>query len=127
MGRLAAEVDLLPDIILSSDSNRTRETVEIWSAAANWDGPVRWEQKLYLASPGVLLETAKSVGPDIGRLMLVAHNPGIEELSGAIFGRPVEVPTGTMISAHLKAASWAESSMEDFVPADIRRPREQTD
>ncbi|MAC19914.1 MAG: hypothetical protein CMJ23_09620 [Phycisphaerae bacterium] len=124
MGRLAAEVDLVPDIILSSDSTRTRETVAIWIAAASWNGPVRWEQKLYHASPGVLLETAKGVGPDVGRVMLVAHNPGIEELSGAIFGRPVEVPTGTMISAHLKAASWAESSIDDFMPDEIRRPRE---
>ena len=127
MGRLAAEMDLLPDLILSSDSARTRETVTIWRAAANWDGPVRWEPGLYHASPDVLLKMARTAGSDVRRLMLVAHNPGIEELSSTVFGRPIEVQTGTMISVGMKAASWPEAMIEDLTPTEIRRPRELDD
>lgn len=127
MGRLAAESDLQPDLILSSDSARTRETVAIWSTAAGWDGSVRYEPELYHASPDVLLGMARRAGPDVERLMLVAHNPGIEELASAIFGRPIDVPTGTMITAAMRGQSWSDATIADFIPAKIRRPRELDD
>ena len=72
VGRCCAEADLLPDLIRSSDSARTRETVARWSDAAGWSGPVQWSTDLYHAPPHRLLEAARTARESWQRCSLLA-------------------------------------------------------
>ena len=127
MGRFAARNGLLPDVVLASDSRRTRETVELWADAADWHGPVDHLPELYHASAAGLLEVARLARAEMAgadRVMLVAHNPGIEDLVSTVCDDLVTVPTGTL--------AVMEHASDDLDPSSLRlvgiqRPRDLVD
>ena len=78
-GRWLAEHGLVPDCVLCSPSRRTRETLEAVLAVLGYVDQ-RLEDRVYDATPGTLAELADS-HRDVGRLLIVGHNPGIERLA----------------------------------------------
>ncbi|MFE6281501.1 SixA phosphatase family protein [Streptomyces sp. NPDC057877] len=79
-GRALAEADCLPDLALCSTALRARQTWEL--AAAQWGTPppVRHDPRLYAATASALLAAVHETPPEVGTLLLVGHNPGLEEL-----------------------------------------------
>ncbi|MFI6856449.1 SixA phosphatase family protein [Streptomyces sp. NPDC050416] len=85
-GRALAEADCLPDLALCSTAVRARRTWEL--AAAEWGTPppVRFDRRLYAASPAGLLAVVHEVSAEVETLLLIGHNPGLEELVLALAG-----------------------------------------
>ncbi len=69
---------LLPDRILCSGALRAVETLASLGDIGN--GEVRSEDAIYDASPGTLAALADA-NRDAERLLLVGHNPGLEQLA----------------------------------------------
>lgn len=69
---------LMPDRILYSSAVRTRQTVDALGDVGGAQG--REEASIYEASPGTLAALADA-NRDAERLMLVGHNPGLEQLA----------------------------------------------
>ena len=79
VGRWLVEHGRVPDCVLLSPARRTRETVEgVLRVTGYVDQCV--EPAIYEATPGTLIEIADRYR-DIGRVMLVGHNPGLEQLA----------------------------------------------
>jgi phosphohistidine phosphatase len=71
--------DLRPDLVLSSSSRRTRETLELLAPAfGNAERSI--EDGLYGADGTELLERLRGVPDDVSTVALIGHNPGIEDL-----------------------------------------------
>ncbi|CAM5711257.1 hypothetical protein STAFG_7211 [Streptomyces afghaniensis 772] len=85
-GQTLAEADCLPDLALCSTAVRARRTWEL--AAAEWGTPppVRFDRRLYAASPAGLLAVVHEVSAEVETLLLIGHNPGLEELVLALAG-----------------------------------------
>ncbi|WEO98758.1 histidine phosphatase family protein [Streptomyces sp. FXJ1.172] len=79
-GRTLAEADCLPDLALCSTAVRARRTWELASAEWGTPPPVRYDQRLYAAGVADLLEVVREVPSEVETLLLVGHNPGLEEL-----------------------------------------------
>ncbi|MCI3278541.1 histidine phosphatase family protein [Streptomyces cylindrosporus] len=79
-GRALAEADCLPDLALCSTAVRARQTWELASAQWGTPPPVRWDRRLYGAEADDLLRAVHEVSPEVETLLLVGHNPGLEEL-----------------------------------------------
>ncbi|MFG2790271.1 SixA phosphatase family protein [Streptomyces sp. NPDC048419] len=79
-GRALAEADCLPDLALCSTAVRARQTWEL--ASAQWGTPpsVRLDPRLYGADATELLGVVREVSTEVETLLLVGHNPGLEEL-----------------------------------------------
>ena len=79
-GRTLAEAGLLPDLALCSTAVRARQTWEL--ARAEWAAPppVRHDPRLYAAEVPDLLGVVRETPDEVGTLLLVGHNPGLEEL-----------------------------------------------
>ncbi len=79
-GRALADADCLPDLALCSTARRARQTWEL--AAAQWGTPppVRHDQRLYAADVPELLAVVRTVPAEVRTLLLIGHNPGLEEL-----------------------------------------------
>jgi phosphohistidine phosphatase len=67
-----------PDIVLVSEARRTQETWELARPAFPL-AQTRVVRDLYLAPAEVLLQQAQAA--DAARVMIVAHNPGLQELA----------------------------------------------
>ncbi|MET9835196.1 histidine phosphatase family protein [Streptomyces sp. NPDC006385] len=79
-GRILAAADCLPDFALCSTAVRARETWELVSAQWGTPPPVRLDPRLYAADVPDLLAVVHETPPEIETLLLVGHNPGLEEL-----------------------------------------------
>jgi phosphohistidine phosphatase SixA len=77
-GRWLADNGLVPDCVLCSPARRTRETLEAVLAAIGYIDQ-RLEDSIYDASPGTLIALADT-HCDSERLLVVGHNPGLEQL-----------------------------------------------
>ena len=81
-GRWLAEHRLIPDCVLCSPARRTRETLETVLDVIGYIDQ-RIEPAIYEATPGTLIALADA-NVDVGRLMLVGHNPGLERLAALL-------------------------------------------
>ena len=108
MGTLLRERQLVPDIIVSSDSTRTRQTtaslLEQWSV----DPEATFLGQLYSAGVEDLIEAASIHGGDASRVMLVGHNPVMEELASRVAGHDVRLKTSAVAVLELLTESWAD-------------------
>ncbi|MGW0584020.1 SixA phosphatase family protein, partial [Streptomyces sp. NPDC002920] len=72
--------DCLPDLALCSTAVRARRTWALASARWGTPPPVRYDPRLYAADVPELLDVVRETPPEVGTLLLVGHNPGLEEL-----------------------------------------------
>jgi phosphohistidine phosphatase len=117
-GRRAAErvgellADRLPDLVLASSSLRTRETVECFKKGAGPLRRVEFVPALYLATPAACLEVLAQQAGDAARVMLVGHNPGLEDLVTQLTGESVSLPTAGLAECELLVEHWSEVTLE---------------
>jgi phosphohistidine phosphatase len=100
MGRVLLENHLLPDLILSSDAKRCRRTVEKVAEAAGYRGETMLTGELYLATPIRYLQLLSKLSPQISSVLVVGHNPGMEEFAENLTGR--YEPFTTAALAHIR-------------------------
>ncbi|GAA2409141.1 histidine phosphatase family protein [Streptomyces glaucosporus] len=85
-GRWLAASGIVPELTLCSTASRTRET---WKLVAH-ELPKRprtvYEERLYEAVLGQLIEVVNEAPDDVRDLMLVGHNPGMHALADALAG-----------------------------------------
>jgi phosphohistidine phosphatase len=80
MGATLADLGLNPDLVLVSPAARTRET---WAAAESAfpGAAVSFDDDLYHADSGAIRHAAERAGKKAGTVMVVGHNPGLQELA----------------------------------------------
>jgi phosphohistidine phosphatase len=117
-----------PALVLCSSARRTRETLE----GIDPGGEVRIEDELYGASESELLERLRDVSDGTESVMLIGHNPAIQELALSLAGggkRRAEVerkfPTAALATLTVPDR-WRElapgsAELVEFVrPKDLR-------
>ena len=129
--RLAAL--LRPDLVLASDSARTRATVEQLAAAFTPALPRRFTRDLYGVAAEAILAEVRATPPEVRCLLVVGHNPGIGDLARRLAGGgdPAALatlrdgfPTSCFAILSLDLAGWSEAGppgrLDDLFPADER-------
>lgn len=101
MARVLEARGWLPDMVLSSSSERTRETLAWMSHALGRDLPYDTSDALYLAGLGDLIRAVAEADEAWTTLMILGHNPGLEELVAHLTG--IETPMTTANVARLVA------------------------
>lgn len=81
VGREMRERGIAFDRAIASPAVRVVDTLE--EVGEGYGRPIRpvYDQRLYLASAQALLERIRGIGDEVGRLLLVGHNPGLERLT----------------------------------------------
>ena len=80
MAARLADLGFTPDVVLVSPAARTRET---WAAAEPHfpKADARFDPELYHADSGAIRREADRAGAYAGTVMVVGHNPGMQELT----------------------------------------------
>ncbi|MCH7806323.1 MAG: histidine phosphatase family protein [Proteobacteria bacterium] len=81
IGAYIKEKNLVPDLVLSSPSARTRETLERLQKGMARQVFIQYPEILYLASPETILNTIRTAAASAARLMITGHNPGLHQLA----------------------------------------------
>jgi phosphohistidine phosphatase len=125
MGRLLAQHELTPDLIITSAARRAATTAELVALAAEYGGDIQYTNELYLADPETFLDVARDTPDGVTRLMLVGHNPGIEELVTDLAEREERMPTAALACFRLDIDRWGD--LTDETAAELLhlwRPKE---
>ena len=79
---------LAPDHVLSSDATRTMETWQYLSPELGNVPPVDFLEGLYLASWKAILNVIRAAPDTATALLVIGHNPGLEEAALAVAHKP---------------------------------------
>jgi phosphohistidine phosphatase len=121
MGELARKEGLLPQRILSSNSVRTRQTVERFVDASGCEASVEYLRTLYLAEPQAYLEALTKHAQGASRVMVVGHNPGLEDLVRELTGEVVSLPTAALVECVLPLEKFDAAGSLQEAHAEVRR------
>jgi phosphohistidine phosphatase len=84
VGAYMARHGYAPDHVIVSTATRTRETWDLVSAAMPGKPATVFERRVYEATPQALLQVIQETGPKIHTLLMVGHNPGLQELAALL-------------------------------------------
>jgi phosphohistidine phosphatase len=91
------------------------------------------DQDLYLAAPSTLLEQVRGTDDSVERLLVVGHNPGLEQLALLMSGRDetglmgelrLKYPTATIAEIRFDVEHWADVGPGAGTLARFIRPRD---
>ncbi len=129
IGKHLRKHGVAPELILCSPSVRTRETLDRIGLD---ESEIRFEDAIYEATAGELVEVLHGVTPGIESVMLIGHNPGIERLAitlarggdGAGLERLArKYPTAALATLTFYG-SWAELGPDDAELASFVTPKQ---
>jgi phosphohistidine phosphatase len=121
---------IAPELVLCSPSARTRQTLTGVAPGLGEDADVRIESELYAASAATLLEVLHEVPDEVSSVMLIAHNPGIQDLAVSLAGGGPAVermrskfPTAALATLELDG-SWRELAPEGAELVTFVKPKD---
>ncbi|MFI6335292.1 SixA phosphatase family protein [Streptomyces sp. NPDC050535] len=131
-GRALADAGCLPDLALCSTAVRARQTGEL--AAAQWGTapPVRLDGRLYGADAAELLAVVREVPDEVRTLLVIGHNPGLEELVLELAGDSLDdalddvrtkFPTSAVAILAWHGGAWSELAPGAALLTDMIVPR----
>jgi phosphohistidine phosphatase len=124
-GEWLRERALTPDLILTSDAVRARTTAEAVARAAGYSQEIRIEPSLYHARPDDVLAVLGGVSAEARTVLVVGHNPGLEELVQQLTGEHHDLPTAALVHIAMAIAVWSDvTTVSAAAIVDIWRPRD---
>ena len=95
-GRWLAEHVGVIDLAVVSPAERTLETWRLAAAELAVPPPVREDDRVYAGSAPSLLGVLQELPGEVATVVLVGHNPGVEDLVASLTGRWVPMPTSSL-------------------------------
>ena len=108
IGKVLSKQSVMPDLIISSSAKRALETGSITAKALGYEGTIEEKEELYSTDPITYYDVISSVSDSINTLMIVGHNPEIEDFLEDISGAPVEAKTANLFRIRLPISHWTE-------------------
>lgn len=114
-----------PQLVLCSNSKRTTETYVRMSEVFPETVRIEYLPSLYAAGIDEAREELGRLPADIGRVMLLGHNPGWEEVIEYLSGESVALKTACAVLMTCSADDWAESVADGgkWELEDVIRPK----
>jgi phosphohistidine phosphatase len=133
VGRHMREAGIAFDHAIASPATRVVETLEELSAGLGHALRPAFDRKVYLASAETLLDVIHDAPEGAETLLLVGHNPGLEDLvlllvpNGAGQDREAvedKFPTASLVDIRFDAARWADVRAGGGTLSRFVRPRD---
>ncbi|MCK5923967.1 MAG: hypothetical protein KAG66_23735, partial [Methylococcales bacterium] len=80
--------------------------------AIDYEGEIKYTRHLYHAPPEIYLDILQEVADEHETVMVVGHNPGIEDLVEVTARRWERMPTAALAKVQLPISRWAELTDE---------------
>ena len=125
MGEVIARRGFIPDLVVTSPANRAAKTAVIVKEAAGFNAEIRYEDRIYEASPNTLRQVASETDDAFGSVLMVGHNPGMEGFIRFLSGRTEPMPTAALAAIKLKIDSWSDIDADCGKIIEVIRPKDE--
>ncbi len=108
MGALLRDQDLTPDLIITSTAARALNTAELVAEACGYEHDLKRTRKLYEGGPEAYLKILRELEEAQRCVLMVGHNPTLEELVEQLTGEAVALPTAGLVHIELPLKRWRD-------------------
>ncbi|HVF57057.1 MAG TPA: histidine phosphatase family protein [Pyrinomonadaceae bacterium] len=108
VGGFLRKQQLRPGLVLSSPAERARQTAALVVAAAQLDAAPLYDGRIYEATAAQLAEVVAGADDSADVLLLVGHNPGMEDFIGYLTGEARGMPTAALARVALDIERWGD-------------------
>lgn len=125
IGQALAEMGWTPELVLSSDSERTRETWKRMKVAFDGEPEVRFTRDLYHAGIDEVVEALGQVD-QADTVAIIGHNPGWEDVVEYFGGEYHRMTTCNAALFEIDESNWRQAAEREgaWNLADLLRPKE---
>lgn len=106
-GRWLRENTSAPDLAICSPATRARKTWRLASAELDTEVHTQYDKRVYDATAGQLIGVLNELPDSAGTVVLVGHNPGLEDLVTSLTGTTYELKTAA-VAVIAGDSSWSE-------------------
>jgi phosphohistidine phosphatase len=131
VGHEMAARGIRPDLVISSPAVRAKETVERMLHGYGEDLPVTEDRRIYEAARGDLIQIVTGAPEVVERLMIVGHNPGLQELVVALSEPSAlreeaaqKFPAGALAEIRFSIDRWSDLAPGTGQLEDLIKPRD---
>ena len=135
MARYLRKADYRVDTIICSAAARTTQTAEL--VLHELTAEIDYRENLYLADPARILAAVRAMPASVSSLMVVGHNPGLEECATLLAREPVrrkerarhevleeKFPTCALAILDFDVGRWRDVAQNSGKLVDFVRPRD---
>ena len=108
IGEFLKNEHLIPDFIISSNAKRAHSTAKIVAKASGYKREIVLNQSLYAAQPTAYIDVLRDLSNEYTRVLVVGHNPGLEELVSMLTGESHSLSTCSLVHIQLRVNKWTE-------------------
>ncbi|NCC22208.1 MAG: histidine phosphatase family protein [Alphaproteobacteria bacterium] len=118
LGAFMAKQAFVPELVLCSPAQRTRETLDAACPSSLSFDIVQYPEVLYNAPAGTIFEIVKQAPDEIADVLVVAHNPGVSNFVQTMAGSAADglfqsmrrsgYPPGTLSILALSLPAWQD-------------------
>ncbi len=124
MGELIAAKGYEPSIVLCSPAERAKQTAELVKKHAGIRAEIRFDERIYEASPNALRQVVSEIDDSVESAILVGHNPGIEGFIRYLTDEVEAMPTASL-AVITEIDSWAAISAGCGTLTTVHRPKDE--
>lgn len=125
MGKLLRDMELVPELIISSTAKRARKTASKVAKECGYEGVIELAGELYQAAPIQYIQVLQRVPDHVQCALVVGHNPEADSLLTQLTGHETHLPTSALAHITLDVETWEH--MNERVPGrlvHVYRPKE---
>ena len=133
MGRHLRDLGVTFDRVIASPAVRVQETLDELERGLGRRLAPAWDRRLYLASAATLLDVVRECANDAESLLLIGHNPGLEDLTLLLVPEDAgglrdvveqKYTTATVAELTLAIDDWQDATMGGATMRRFVRPRD---
>ena len=106
LGKTLTEEGFIPDLILASSAKRAQETAALLIKFSEYHGEFKLTKDLYLTNVDSHIEVVKKNAHDFSVIMIVGHNPTLEEWVNLLADAHEQLTTANLAKIELPIEQW---------------------
>ena len=114
MAKILKQKEVNPDLIISSPSKRTKDTLDFFIKEFDYKGEIIFEESIYEAPYINILKVIKNIDDKHKTIFLFGHNPGFNDLTDFLLGRFEDnIPTCGVLKINFDTNYWKNISKDN--------------
>jgi phosphohistidine phosphatase len=124
VGARLRDLGWIPDLVIASDSERTRETWRRMQAQFPNTIEERYSRNFYHGGLNAIASACASLADDVSIVLVLGHNPGWEGAVAKLSGQWERMTTANAALLESAARDWPGAMEAGWTLVDILRPKE---
>ncbi len=127
IGKRLAKRDVKADLILSSPARRALATAKVIAKSIDYKPKkIAVDDRLYPGAVEDLLDIIRGLDKKLDRVMIVGHNPALEELAHRLSNEVTRLPTCAVAEFTFDIKSWPLVDASRLAAVALERPKKSS-